>query len=80
MSIKKNLVLIISALIFQACGSSDPKTLANEYCDCIKNSTQESDFQECQDLAKQHKEKLGVDNDQLQKYSDELVNCTNVSR
>jgi major membrane immunogen (membrane-anchored lipoprotein) len=80
MSLKKILPLIISVLILSACGTSDPKTLANEYCDCIKNASQESDFQLCQDLAREHKDKLGNDNDQLQKYSDELVNCTNVSR
>jgi hypothetical protein len=72
--------LIINTLFFQACGSSDPKILANEYCDCIKNASNESDFQTCQELAKEHKGKLGDNKDQLEKYSDELINCTNVSR
>lgn len=72
--------LIITTLFFQACGTSDPKILANEYCDCVKNATKESDYQTCLDLAKEHKAKLGDNQDQLQKYSDELVNCTNVSR
>jgi hypothetical protein len=74
------IALIITTLFFQSCGSSDPKFLANEYCDCVKNATKESDFQTCQDLAKEHKIKLGDNKDQLEKYSDELVNCTNVSR
>lgn len=77
---KINLLLVISALVFVACGNSDPKSLAMEYCDCIKNAKEDSDYQQCQELAKEHKDKLGNDNDQLQKYSDELVNCTNVSR
>lgn len=80
MSMKNFRILIIIALFFQSCGSSDPKLLANEYCDCIKNATKDADYQICQDLAKEHKEKLGDNKDQLQKYSDELVNCTNVSR
>jgi hypothetical protein len=74
------ILLIISALIFQSCGSSDPKILANEYCDCIKKASKDSDYQSCQDLAKEHKTKLGDNKDQLEKYSDELVNCTNVSK
>ncbi len=74
------IALIITTLFFQSCGSSDPKLLANEYCDCIKNAINESDYQPCQELAKEHKVKFGDNKDQLEKYSDELVNCTNVSR
>lgn len=72
--------LIISILFFTACTSKDPKDLAKEYCDCIKKSIESSDNQECLEMAKSHKEMLEGDNDQLQKYSDELVNCTNVSK
>lgn len=72
--------LIISILLFSSCASKDPKDLAKEYCDCIKNSLESSDNQSCLELAKEHKEILEGDNDQLQKYSDELVNCTNVSK
>ena len=74
------IALIITTLFFQSCGSSDPKLLANEYCDCIKNASNESDYQLCQELAKEHKVKFGDNKDQLEKYSDELVNCTNVSK
>jgi len=80
MSMKILIYLIITTLILQSCSSSDPKTLANEYCDCIKNAEKEADYQSCQELAKEHKLKLGDKQDQLQKYSDELVNCTNVSK
>lgn len=80
MPMKIFISLIITALILSSCGSSDPKTLANEYCDCIKNASKESDYQVCQEMAKEHKSQLGDNQDQLQKYSDELVNCTNVSK
>jgi PBP1b-binding outer membrane lipoprotein LpoB len=80
MSMKKIFVLIISALIFQSCSVSDPQEMAKEYCDCIKNASNDSDYQTCLELAKAHKEQLEGNKDQLEKYSDELVNCTNVSK
>jgi len=80
MSMKYIFILIISSLVFHSCSSSDPKDLANEYCNCIKNASNDSDYQSCLELAKSHKEILEGNKDQLEKYSDELVNCTNVSK
>lgn len=73
--------LIISILIiFSACSVKDPKSMAKEYCECIQKSIETSDLQTCSELAKEHKVILEGDQDKMQKYSDELVNCTNVSR
>lgn len=58
----------------------DPKSMAKEYCECIQKSIETSDLQTCSELAKEHKVILEGDQDKMQKYSDELVNCTNVSR
>ncbi len=61
------------------CTSSDPVDMAKAFCDCVKNS-ENSDNQECIDLATSHKERLTGDTDKMQKYADEVLKCTNVSK
>lgn len=75
------IILLISVvMILSGCADKDPKSMAKEYCECIQKNIESSDIQICNDLAKDHKAILEGDQDKMQKYSDELVNCTNVSR
>lgn len=73
-------LLISIVTVLMGCTDKDPKSLAKEYCECIQKNIESSDIQTCNELAKIHKEVLEGDQDKMQKYSDELVNCTNVSR
>lgn len=77
----KNNYIFFSFLFFMlSCSSNDPNDMALEYCECLNNKIQDSDKQECADLARRHKEKLDGNPDKMKKYADELIKCTNVSR
>lgn len=52
--------------------------MAQEYCDCIQNSSNNTDKQQCAELAQRHYDQLSQDPDKLNQYADELVNCTNI--
>lgn len=73
------LFLVFLVVIGYGCSSSDPVDMAKAFCDCVKNS-ETSDNQECIDLATVHKERLAGDTDKMQKYADEVLKCTNVSK
>jgi hypothetical protein len=77
---KRNPFYFLFALSFYSCAPTDPKDMAMEYCECVKNIGNGSDNQECLEMAKRHKELLGDSKDKQQKYADELLNCTNVSK
>jgi len=71
------LVFLIALIL--GCSSSDPVDMAKAFCDCVKNN-ESTDNQECIDLAIDHKERLSGDTDKMQKYADEVLKCTNVSK
>ncbi len=75
---KKISFFFSTVIILFSCSPNDPKSMAREYCDCIKNNIKGSDNQDCSEMAKRHNDQLGQDPDKLKQYADELVNCTNV--
>jgi hypothetical protein len=63
-------------LVLMSCGAKSPKDMAREYCSCFKEAGNDPQMLEnCVELLKTHKERLGKNLKAEQQYAEEIIRC-----
>lgn len=70
-------VLITGLSLFLACSAKDPKSMARAYCACFRSGLEQPEkMNECAELAKEHQQTLGKDEQKSMIYAEEIIRCS----